>query len=319
MERQYKMQQSNQAHSSPPPGGISLNQAITGEEDPSVADRNGPPPPANTRITDRSKYSADQEVADTTDTVEEERGSPQTKQDQQYSPSINSANSNLYDGRYTEIVLSLNKDDLVNIDGDTFTFCWNHKFLSNFKDDFNMELKYASLPKNLSHILVRYTDLEENQKSNPNKSKVYNALGKNYHAKLIPCHSSEEHTTYQAIQSSQPSQQTISTLPSTLTFQMIAPMSQKLDLNVIAVQKIIKTEKIIQVLTKVPHNLTEDDQLTLEFPQQHVCYRITNLEIQSDRQISFNSPFNGYFSSDFRLIRNSWDIDLTLICRYRVK
>ncbi|MEX0597080.1 MAG: hypothetical protein WD512_11325, partial [Candidatus Paceibacterota bacterium] len=236
---------------------------------------------------------------------------------------------------YNEILLSLSKDDIVDINDDKFTFCWNHKFLSNFGNDFSIELKYVTLPKNLIHILVKYGELDDsiNSSSNSNKNKinmkaneinmetnklkVYNASGKNYNAKLIPSHSSEQYTTYQAIQSS-PSQ-SISKLPSTLTFQMIAPMTDRIELNVIPVQKIIKTEKTIQVLTKGPHNLNEDDQLILEFSQQHICYRITGLEIQSDREISFNSPFNGYFSSDFKLIKNNWNIDLTLVCRYRTK
>lgn len=320
MERQYKMQQGpggNQQQGSNPSGSMSLSHAITGEEDhPTQQDRNGPPPPTSTRITDRTK-----------DYEESDQQHSHNQSQQQY-PATYSQNNRLSDHQYGEILLSLSKDDLVNVDGDMYTFCWNHKFLSNYGDNFSIEMRYVTLPKNLSHILVNY--VPEDQSLNPSnkssttnngKSRVYSATGKNYGAKLIPCHTSEEHTTYQAVQSAQQGggDQTQGQLPSTLTFQMIAPMSQKLDLSVIPVQKIVKMDKTIQVMTKVPHNLGEDDQLTLEFSQQQVCYRITNLEIQSDRQISFNSPFSGYFSSDFRLIRNNWNIDLTLVCKYRTK
>jgi hypothetical protein len=341
MERKYKQAQagSQNNQSTGPSSGISLNQAITGQVDPSPPDRNGPPPPASTRVTDRTNIQVlDQNTNQGDDQENNEHnnshggGNYGQKNLQSYGQenrkNIYSSNND----EYNEILLSLSNDDIVDIEGDKFTFCWNHKFLSNFGDDFSIELKYATLPKNLSHILVKYGELDDslmtsnknkrNMKANEtnmetNKLKVYNALGKNYNAKLIPSHSSEQYTTYQAIQSS-PSQ-SISKLPSTLTFQMIAPMSQRIELNVIPVQKIIKTEKTIQVSTKGPHNLNEDDQLTLEFSQQHICYRITGLEIQSDRQISFNSPFNGYFSSDFKLIKNNWNIDLTLVCRYRTK
>ena len=336
MERQYKQAQAG-PHQQNHTGGISLNQAITGQEDP-IPDRNGPPPPASTRITtDRTSIPPDQEQDPDSDQPNPSSiTSNNPLQNSQNNLAYNSNSKYQFMNDYAEIQLSLGKDDIVDIDGDTYTFCWNHKFLSNFRDNFMIELKYVTIPKKLSHILVKYGDLDDtlctnnynninknnknNSKNQQNKSKVYNALGKNYDAKLIPSHSSDEYTTYQAIQSqSQLYQESISKLPSTLTLQLIAPMSQKLELNVIPVQKIIKTEKIIQVITKGPHNLTEDDQLTLEFSQQHVCYRITNLEIQSDRQISFSSPFNGYFSSDFKLVKNNWNIDLTLICRYRTK
>ena len=317
MERQYKMQQGpggNQQQGSNPSGSMSLSHAITGEEDqPRQQDRNGPPPPTSTRITDRTKD------------YDESDQQQQQAQEQQYPVSYSRSQQQQQGG---EILLSLSKDDLVNVDGDMYTFCWNHKILSNFGDNFSIEMRYVTLPKNLSHILVNYVPEDQSAPNNNNKSstanngksRVYSATGKNYSAKLIPCHTSEEHTTYQAVQSGQQGGgETQGQLPSTLTFQMIAPMSQKLDLSVIPVQKIVKMDKTIQVMTKVPHNLGEDDQLTLEFSQQQVCYRITNLEIQSDRQISFNSPFSGYFSSDFRLIRNNWNIDLTLVCKYRTK
>jgi len=212
-----------------------------------------------------------------------------------------------------EILLSLSKDDLVNVDGNTFTFCWNRKIVPDFGGNFQVKLKYVTLPKNVPFLLAKYQNDQQNRNQ---RNRVYSASGKNYSAKLIPFHTSEEHTTYQALGETSYTQ---NNLPSTLSFNLISPPNQSLDLNLIQVQKVTKTNNTIKVVTKYPHNLCDQDNLTLEFPQQHTCYKITNLNIMSDRGIKFSSPFTGYFSSNFKLLRNSWNIDLTLSCRYSKK
>ena len=227
-----------------------------------------------------------------------------------YSP-VNFESRNSRSG---EMWLSLNKSDLVNVEGNKFTFCWNKKIIPDFSGNFQAELKYITLPRNYSYLLAKYGDgLSSDKRSHINR--VFSASGKNYSAKLIPCHTSEEHTTYQALGSFQIQ---ANQLPATLTFTIITP-SNSFELNIIPVQRVVKTERLIEVITKGKHNLCDGDVLTLEFPKQHICYRIANLEILSDNQIRFSSPFSGYFSSDFRLLKNYWNLDLTLFCRYNRK
>lgn len=231
-----------------------------------------------------------------------------------YSP-VNT-NTNTYSGvdQNDEIWLSLSKNDLVNVDGNTFTFCWNRKIVPDFGGDFQVKLKYVTLPKNVPFLLAKYQN--DQNKSNNKLNRVYSASGKNYSAKLIPFHTSQEHTTYQALGETSYTQ---NTLPSTLSFNLISPPNQSLDLNLIQVQKVTKTNDTIKVVTRYRHNLSEQDNLTLEFPKQFTCYKITNLNVINDREIKFSSPFNGYFSGDFKLLRNNWNIDLTLSCRYSRK
>lgn len=207
-------------------------------------------------------------------------------------------------GRYEEIWLSLNRNDLVNINGNAFTFSWNRKMVPDFKSNFQIQLKYVTLPKNVPYLLAKYGD--------NSVQKVYSASGKNYGAKLIPCYTSEEYTTYQALGSNS---SILDNLPHTLTFHLIPPNSI-LDLNQISVEKVTKTNDVIRIRTRQAHNLCSQDSLTLEFPQQHTCYKVTNLKIVNENEISLDSPFVGYFSSDFKLLRNNWNLDITLSCQY---
>lgn len=274
---------------SSPTGSMSLNQVLNGD----TMDENAPQPPELEEATVPSSR---------VDNAYEDE--PQQNEKPQLS---NESNNELW--------LSLSKEDLVNVDGNKFTFCWNSKIIPDFGGNFRAELKYVTLPKNYSHLLAKYGD--DVRKTLKRTNRVFSATGKNYSAKLIPCHTSEEHTTYQAL-GGQSGLIEGNALPTTLTFSIISPNGE-MDLNIVPVQRVVKTDRKIQVFTKTPHNLVEKDNLTLEFPKQHVCYRITNLEIISDRQITFSSPFSGYFSSDFRLLRNNWNLDLTLLCRYRSK
>ena len=277
---------------SSPTGGMSLNQVLNGgdaldEDVPEPPELEGPPIPSS-----RVDYEDEPDISNENLPVNQH---------------VKQSNNELW--------LSLSKEDLVNVDGNKFTFCWNSKIIPDFGGNFRAELKYITLPKNYSHLLAKYGG--DGRKTSKGTNRVFNATGKNYSAKLIPCHTSEEHTTYQAL-GGQSGLIEGNTLPTTLTFSIISPNGE-MDLNLVPVQRVIKTDRKIQVFTKTPHNLVEKDKLTLEFPKQHVCYRITNLEIISDRQITFSSPFSGYFSSDFRLLRNNWNLDLTLLCRYRSK
>lgn len=205
-----------------------------------------------------------------------------------------------------EILLSLNKSDLISISGNTFTFSWNRKIVSDFRDNFQMKLEYLTIPKRLPYLLVKYDQDQSETK------KVYSASGKNYSAKMIPYHTSDEYTTYQVLGNNLAIHDS---LPHTLTFQLIPP-HDNLQLNIIPVQKITKNKSQIHIVTKYPHNLSSSDNLILEFPQQHTCYKVSNLQILDQKQILVDSPFVGYFSSDFKLLRNDWNIDLTLCCRY---
>lgn len=207
-----------------------------------------------------------------------------------------------------EITLSLNKTDLVNSSNNIFTFSWNkNEVLQDFRQDFQIQLRYITLPKSLPYLLVKY-----NGTSKETRSRVYSATGKNYSAKLIPCHTTDEYTTYQALKHDYVQ---FDNLPSTLTFHLFSP-DDMLNLNNIIVQKATKHESKIRIMTKGMHNLSEGDSLTLEFPQHFTCYKVTNMEILNDREIIFDSPFVGYFSSNFRLLRNNWNLDITLSCQY---
>lgn len=206
-----------------------------------------------------------------------------------------------------ELLLSLNKNDLINITNNTFTFSWNRKIIPDFKNNFQMKLEYVTIPKRLPYLLVKYNEHDQSD-----TKKVYSATGKHYNDKLIPCHTSDEYTTYQALGHHAVKHEN---LPHTLSFQLIPP-KDSLDLNTIQVHKITKNNSQINIITKYPHNLTSNDTLILEFPTQHTCYKVSNLQILNATQIMIDSPFVGYFSSDFKLLRNEWNIDLTVCCQY---
>tara|TARA_R100001163_G_scaffold3872_1_gene5511 strand:+ start:4035 stop:5357 length:1323 start_codon:yes stop_codon:yes gene_type:complete len=290
-----------------PTGGMSLNQAITGEPDPVQMDNIGPPPPPqSTRVGSGSDDDSD---------GRDDRHYGLNRNDSMNNDMNNVMNNgnrinNSMRGD-NEIWLSLSKEDLVDVEGNTLTFCWNKKIINDFGGNFQVELKYVSIPKNYPYLLAKYEGNSSSKKSK--KNRVYNALGKNYSAKLIPSHTSDDFTTYQALGSNPVLQ---SQLPSTLSFSLSPVNGKYLELNVIQVIKVVKTDSRIHVTTKYPHNLDESESLSLEFPKQHICYRITNLEILGDKEIIFNSPFSGYFSKDFRLLRNKWNIDLTLCVKY---
>lgn len=190
--------------------------------------------------------------------------------------------------------ISLGKNDLTEHEQNRFTFCWE----SLGKSCSKIRLKYLSIPRTFSSLLVDYGGDDK---------KFYNASGKNFSCKLIPTIKNLEMTTYQSLGDSSKS---FSDNPNSFTFQI----DQKLNLNQILVKKVVKTGNMIDVLTYDPHNMTTQDQLTLEFPAQRSCYKVAGLQIINATQIKFNSPFSGYFSSDFKLLRNNWNIDVTLEC-----
>lgn len=214
--------------------------------------------------------------------------------------------NNSHNHTTNEIILSLNKNDLINVTGNTYTFSWNRKIVNNFGGNFQVKLQYVTIPKRLPYLLVKY------HSSDKETNRVFSATGKNYSAKLIPSHTSDEYTTYQALGDNSVNYED---LPHNLTFQLIPP-EQNLDLNIVPVQKVTKNKSQIHIITKYPHSLTSNDSLVLEFPQQKTCYKVNNLQIIDSQQILVDSPFVGYFSSDFKLLRSNWNIDLTVFCQY---
>jgi len=230
----------------------------------------------------------------------------QTEPTRQIRSSANPPTTYSSKSSYKKIILSLNKHDLVSVSDNVFTFSWNKKVVSDFSNNFELQLKYVTLPKSLPYLLAKYSGADESN------SHVYSATGKNYSAKLIPCHTTDEHTTYKTLGDGSVSYKN---LPSTLAFHLFSP-SNDLNLNTIIVQKASKHGSQIRIITKQPHNLSDQDSLTLEFPQHFTCYKVTNTRVINDREILFDSPFVGYFSSDFRLLRNNWNLDITLSCQY---
>lgn len=208
------------------------------------------------------------------------------------------------------IWLSLNKDNLVDSNGNQFTFSWNQKKLfPDFKQQLVLRLKYVTIPKYLPYLLVKYSCPSSLPHHELNQ--LYSATGKKYSAKMIPCHTSGQNTTYQAI-----GEHFIvyEELPTSITFEIIPPKDY-LDLQQIQVSKVSKHNSQIHITTKSPHNLGQRDDLILEFPKQFACYKVSNLQVIDPYQILVDSPFVGYFSSDFSLLRSNWNLDLTINCQ----
>ena len=164
-----------------------------------------------------------------------------------------SNNQTLVIDNMNKIYLSLNKDDLINCHGNRYTFSWNRKIVSQFKDHFSIKIDYVTLPKKLPYLLVKYPEDKNNH--------VYSGLGNNYSAKLIPSHTSSEYTTYRSLDHAP---MVLDYLPHTLAFEFISPIDE-LDLNSIKVSKVTKNQSQISITTKKPHNLGVNDNLILEF------------------------------------------------------
>lgn len=206
-------------------------------------------------------------------------------------------------GTGQEVWISLSKSDLITQSDNSFTFSWNKTVLSEGKSGCLLQLKYVTLPKYFPWLLVQYG-------SENDESGVFNSTGTSYGAKLLPCHTSGEYTTYQALGNCLQ----LSKLPNAFGISLTPP-SNGLELNSVTVQKITKQNKQIHITTKFHHNLQQTDSLTLEFPHNFTCYKITNLKIINDHQFQIDSPFVGYFNSNFKLLRNNWTLDLTLVCQ----
>lgn len=208
------------------------------------------------------------------------------------------------------IWLTLNRENLVDSEGNQFTFSWNQKKLfPDFKQHLILSLKYITIPKYLPYLLIKYSCPSSLPHQELNQ--LYSATGKKYSAKLIPCHTNGQNTTYQAL-----GEHFIvyEELPTSISFEIIPP-TEYLDLQKIQVIKASKHNSQIHITTKSPHNLGQRDALILEFPKQHACYKVSHLQILDPYQILVDSPFVGYFSSDFSLLRSNWNLDLTLHCQ----
>lgn len=207
-----------------------------------------------------------------------------------------------------EMLISLNKQDLLEIDQNRLVFSWKQIELPSSSNNYQISLKYVSIPKDFPYLMAKYS--HQKKKS---QDRVLTARGEYYSAKLIPtCHTNQEYTTYQALNATK-------TYPDknqrVFTLELIPPFQQKsLNLSEIQVNHVKKTNERIFLSTKGNHHLSARDSISLEFLDSSIrtCYRITNLKIHSPSEISFDSPFVGYFSANFRLLRYNWDIDVTL-------
>ena len=200
--------------------------------------------------------------------------------------------------------ISLNKKDLINQSDNSFTFSWNRVSNNNVL----LQLKYLTIPKYFPSLLLKYNSNDTNSISN-------NSTSNEFEAKLIPCHSSGQHTTYQALGNGLNLKQ----LPNTFSIQLSSPNSPdpELELNIITALKITKQNQEICVITREPHYLLPTDTITLEFPSNKTCYRISHVRIIDPTQFWFESPFVGIFNSNFKILRNNWTLDLTLVISTR--
>jgi len=208
------------------------------------------------------------------------------------------------------IWISLSKDNLVNMSDNVLTFSWDPKLYRKIlgrgegsRGGCQITLEHLTLPKYYPFILVK-------NKNSENNVGIYNASGKGFEMKLVPVQRLQENTSYRQLGRGF----LFSRKPSTLSLQLSSgdADSGALGLNLIPVLKVTKIKHRIKIQTKYPHNLHEADFLVLEFPEMASCYKVTNLKILDPYQIEVDSPFSGYMSSNFRLIRNNWDLDLTL-------
>lgn len=319
LERNYQTQQQNQPPPQPdftqpigPPGsgsggGINLSQLgldPTQNTSPYSNYSQQPgrtPTPGNNQNSNPPKYSPDLDF----NPNDPSPSSPQSTSSQ----SIN-AHALLTGSDNKPMWLSLNKDNLVDSSGNQFTFSWNQKKLfPEFKQNLVLQLKYVTIPKYLPYLLIKYSCPSSVPHHELNQ--LYSATGKKYSAKMIPCHTSGQNTTYQALGEHYI---VYEELPTSVTFEIIPP-DDHLDLQKIQVAKVSKHNAQIHITTKSPHNLGQRDDLILEFPKQYACYKVSNLQIIDPYQILVDSPFVGYFSSDFSLLRSNWNLDLTLNCQ----
>jgi len=209
------------------------------------------------------------------------------------------------------IWISLSKDNLVNMSDNVLTFSWDQKLYRKVlgRDEANrpsgchMTIEHLTLPKYYPYILVK----NKNSESNVG---IYNASGKGFEMKLVPVQRLLENTSYRQLGRGF----MFSQKPNTLSLQLSSGREGEdtLGLNLIPVMKVTKINNRIKIQTKYPHNLNQADFLVIEFPEMASCYKVTNLKILDLYQIEVDSPFSGYFSNNFRLIRNNWDLDLTL-------
>jgi hypothetical protein len=239
-------------------------------------------------------------------------------QDQDGKPLSSGASGRLVDGpgpgagSQRSIWISLSKDNLVNMSDNVLTFSWDHKLYRKVlgrneaerTSGCHMTIEHLTLPKYYPFILVKNKNSESN-------TGIFNASGKGFEMKLVPVQRLLENTSYRQLGRGF----MFSQKPSTLSLQLSSGSRGEegtLGLNLIPVLKVTKINHRIKIQTKYPHNLNEADFLVIEFPEMASCYKVTNLKILDLYQIEVDSPFSGYFSCNFRLIRNNWDLDLTV-------
>ena len=204
------------------------------------------------------------------------------------------------------IWISLNKDNLLNMNDNILTFGWDPKIYKKIGLDgpSRISIEHLTLPKYYPYILVK------NKNNDRGIGGIYNASGKGFEMKLVPVQRLQENTSYRQLGMNFTFDRKVNSL--SLQLSVGTKEGLGLELNLIPVAKVTKNKNRIKIRTKYPHNLNQQDFLVIEFPELASCYKVTNLEIFDDYQLELDSPFAGYFSSNFKLIRNNWDLDLTL-------